>query len=167
MTGSDAGGAPTSSSVGARRRRPEPSPTQRALGLLTRREHSQKELHRKLTARGVESDVAHTVVEKLTAAGWQSETRFAESLLRSRASSGYGEAYIRAELAMHGLDSSTIAAAFDGCEQDWDALAADLVRRRHPQALTDDFAAQRKATAFLLRRGFSMEQARRALRNAD
>ena len=47
MTGPGDGGAETSSSALKRRRRPEPSPTQRALGLLTRREHSRKELVRK------------------------------------------------------------------------------------------------------------------------
>ena len=41
-------GDDASSSARKRRRRPEPSPTQRALSLLTRREHSKRELARKL-----------------------------------------------------------------------------------------------------------------------
>src|SRR5262245_56659370 len=48
-----------------RRPRPEPTPTQRALGLFVRREHSRRELTRKLTARGVERDDAVAAVDKL------------------------------------------------------------------------------------------------------
>ena len=48
MTAPGGGGDAGTSSVGRRRRRPEPSPIERALGLLTRREHSRQELARKL-----------------------------------------------------------------------------------------------------------------------
>ena len=50
------------------RRRQEPTPVQRALGLLTRREHSRKELTRKLAARGVEKEDAQAAVARLAAA---------------------------------------------------------------------------------------------------
>src|SRR5689334_16528538 len=93
------------------RRRREPSPTQRALGLLVRREHSQRELQRKLVARGIEKDEAATAVARLRDAGWQDDARFAASLARSRAISGYGPVRIRAELGTHGLPSEAIAAA--------------------------------------------------------
>ncbi len=163
MTGPGDEGAASPSSMGQRRRRPEPSPTQRALTLLTRREHSRQELARKLQQRGVARDEADAVIAKLADAGWQDEARFAESLLRSRAGSGHGPAYVRAELAMHGLDEALVAATLDGFEGDWLDIARDLLRRRHPQALMGDRDAQRKALDFLLRRGFSMELARAAL----
>ena len=47
---------------------------------------------------------------------------------------------------------------------DWSMQARDLVRRRHPQALANDRAAQRKAADFLLRRGYTMDQVRAATR---
>ncbi|WP_374247881.1 regulatory protein RecX [Thermomonas sp.] len=149
--------------MGPRRRRPEPSPTQRALGLLTRREHSRQELARKLLQRGVETAVAATVIDKLSAAGWQDDARFAESLLRSRAGSGYGPGWIRAELATHGLGGELIAATLDGFEGDWAENARDLLQRRHPQALAGDRDARRKVMDFLLRRGFGMEHVRAAI----
>ena len=69
-----------------RRRKPaEQTPLQRALGLLTRREHSRRELSRKLTSRGVEAADVRSAVDRLEAEGWQSDTRFAEALVRSRA----------------------------------------------------------------------------------
>ena len=163
MTVPGGGGGETSSSARKRRRRPEPSPTQRALGLLTRREHSRQELSRKLVHRGVEAGEAQAAIDKLAAAGWQDDTRFAESLVRSRALAGYGPSFIRAELGTHGLGGEAIAAAMAGFEGDWTENASDLLRRRHPSALSGDRVAQRKAADFLLRRGFGMEQVRRAL----
>ena len=163
MTGPGGGGGEASSSAQKRRRRPEPSPTQRALGLLTRREHSRQELTRKLAVRGVEAVDAQAVIDKLAAAGWQDDKRFAESLVRSRAGSGYGPAYIRAELGTHALASDAVAAALESYEGDWAENACDLVRRRHPAALTGDRDARRKALDFLLRRGFGMEHARAAV----
>lgn len=163
MSGPGGGDDGVASSAPKCRRRPEPTPLQRALGLLTRREHSRQELTRKLQQRGVARDEADVVIAKLADAGWQDEARFAESLLRSRAGSGHGPAYVRAELAMHGLDETLVAATLDGFEGDWLDIARDLLRRRHPQALTGERDAQRKALDFLLRRGFSMGLARSAL----
>ncbi len=164
MTGPGGGGGESSSSAHKRRRRPEPSPTQRALVLLTRREHSRQELARKLAHRGVEAGDAQAAIDKLVAAGWQDDARFAASVVRNRASAGYGPAFIRAELGTHGLGSEAVALAMDGFEGDWGDNARDLLARRHPEAQAGDHAAQRKAADFLLRRGFSMEHVRAALR---
>ena len=155
-----------SSSAPSRRRRPELSPTQRALGLLTRREHSKQELARKLASRGIEPDDAQAAIDKLSAAGWQDDARFADLLVRSRANAGYGPVRIRAELATHALDSGVIAAAIEGFNVDWLYNAKDLLRRRHPAALAGGRTAQRKAADFLMRRGFAMEQVMAALRAA-
>ena len=149
------------------RRRREPTPAQRGLGLLVRREHSQRELQRKLVARGVETDEAAAAVARLRDAGWQDDVRFACSLARSRATSGYGPWRIRAELGTHGLSSETVAAAFDALaeagEDDWPRLAADLVRRRFG-VVADDMAKARKAADFLIRRGFDSDSVRAAVR---
>ncbi len=154
---------PAAPAAPGKRRRPELTPAQRALGLLVRREHSRKELTRKLTARGVEADDAQAAVERMTAEGWQDDARFAELLVRSRANNGYGPVRIRAELGMHGLDRDTIVAAMDAYDGDWAENARDLARRRFPGRL-DDRAIQRKAADFLLRRGFGGDQVRAAIR---
>lgn len=146
-----------------KRRRPEPTPGQRALSLLVRREHSRKELARKLAARGVEKDEAQAAVDRMTAEGWQSNDRFAEQLVRSRANNGQGPLRIRAELSTHGLDREAVAAAFEAYDGDWTENARDLVRRRFPGVL-EDRALQRKAAEFLVRRGFAADQIRAATR---
>jgi regulatory protein len=149
---------------GRRRIRSEPTPTQRAIGLLTRREHSRKELARKLIARGVESDDAEAAVDRLAHDGWQDDARFAESLVRARVSSGHGPIRIRAELATHGLDRDAVAAALDTFEGDWPELARDLVRRRYGAGIADDPILRRKAADFLIRRGFDGDSVRAACR---
>ena len=163
MTGPGDGGAETSSSAQKRRRRPEPSSTQRALGLLTRREHSRKELVRKLSGRGVEIAEAQATIDKLADAGWQDDTRFARSLVRNRASAGYGPAWIRAELGTHGLGAEAVSAALASFDEDWADVARDLVRRRLGEADRRDLAQRRKVADLLLRRGFSMMHVRAAV----
>lgn len=149
-----------------KRRRPEPTPAQRAMGLLVRREHSRRELARKLEARGVEGDEAEAVVARMAEAGWQDDARFAAGLARSRALAGYGPLRIRAELATHGLGEDAIRAAFESLaesgEDDWRATARGLVERRHGPGVAADPALRRKAADFLFRRGFDGDTVRAA-----
>ncbi len=100
----------------------------------------------------------------LAGEGWQDDTRFAESLVRSRAASGYGPLYVRAELSTHGLPGEAIAAALEGFEGDWTANARDLVRRRFGPAGPADLAQRRKAADLLARRGFDGDSIRAATR---
>ena len=151
---------------GSRRRKPrELTPVQRALALLVRREHSRKELARKLAERGIEREAATAAVEKLTGDGWQSDARFAEMLVRTRVAHGQGPLRIRAELGTHGLDSGTIEAALSAFDGDWGQAAHDLARRRFGLELARaDAAVRRKAADFLYRRGFDGDTVRAALR---
>ncbi|WWW37215.1 recombination regulator RecX [Stenotrophomonas rhizophila] len=149
-----------------KRRVSEQTPVQRALGLLVRREHSRKELTRKLQARGIETEAAVAAVDKLSEAGWQDDTRFAENLVRIRANTGYGPIHIRAELGTHGLDSEQIALAMDTFEGDWAENARDLVCRRFGEAGPRELPQRRKAADLLARRGFDGDTIRRATRYA-
>ncbi|MGV8930531.1 MAG: regulatory protein RecX [Luteimonas sp.] len=158
---------PAAPSSRKRRARPETTPAQRALGLLVRREHSRKELARKLAARGVGEEEAAAAITRMTAEGWQSDARFAASLAQVRASGGYGPLRIRAELGMHALDEEVIAHAFvalaEGGEDDWPGKACGLVRRRFGAGVADDLGLRRKAANFLLRRGFDSDTIRAAI----
>jgi len=136
--------------------------------LLVRREHSRKELTRKLTSRGVPEEEAGQAVQRMIAEGWQDEARFASSLARMRMAHGYGPIRIRAELGTHGLGEEMIDAALAALEAagegDWPAIARDLVRRRYGATLADDIALRRKAADFLIRRGFDGDSVRCAIR---
>ena len=146
------------------RRFKEQTPVQRALGLLVRREHSKKELNRKLQARGIEPEAAQAAVERLAGEGWQDDVRFAASVVRNRASSGYGPLHIRAELGTHGLDSDAVSAAMATFEGAWTENALDLIRRRFGEDGPVDLAQRRKAADLLARRGFDGNSIRLATR---
>ncbi|WP_293707240.1 recombination regulator RecX [Stenotrophomonas sp. UBA7606] len=146
------------------KRRREQTPLQRALGLLVRREHSRKELGRKLKSRGLDPDEVDTAISRLAQDGWQDDERFAETLVRNRANTGYGPLHIRAELGTHGLDSSQIEAAMATFEGDWLDNARDLVCRRFGENGPQELAQRRKAADLLARRGFDGSCIRQATR---
>jgi SOS response regulatory protein OraA/RecX len=149
-------------SASQRRGREPPTATARALGLLTRREHSRRELHAKLVARGVTDDEAAIAIDRLGQAGWQSDLRYAESLFRQRRGAGYGPRYIAAELQARGVASATIAQAMSGDDgRDWIGIATEVLQRRLGEA-PRDAALRNRALALLLRRGFDNAQAREA-----
>jgi regulatory protein len=149
-------------------RRREATPSQRALALLVRREHSRKELTRKLLVRGISGEDADAAVQRMAKSGWQDDTRFACSLARTRAIAGYGPLHIRAELATHNLGHQAIEAAFDALakagEDDWRSRAKELVERRFDLDAGSTLATQRKAADFLARRGFDGDTVRAVLR---
>ena len=134
--------------------RPPIDPYQKALGLLVRREHSRRELQRKLTDRGAEPSQSADALNRLVELGYQDDNRFARALARTRAATGYGPQRIRAELGTHSLTAEQIAAALDACETDWPAAAHELVLRRYRSSKLSDPRQRRKAIEFLLRRGF-------------
>ncbi len=137
-----------------KKKREEPSAYQRALALLVRREHSRKELGRKLKAKGIEREDADTALDKLNKQDFQNDARFAEVLARSRVSAGYGPIRIRAELGTHGLAREDVDAAMEAIETDWGETAHELISRKYGNKDLSDQTIRRKATDFLLRRGF-------------
>ena len=98
--------------------------------LLARREHSAVELKRKLAWRGVDEAEADKAVNELADDGWQSDQRYAESMVRQRVMQGYGPLRIEAELEQSGVDSALVRAALDEIECDWQQLAAETHARR-------------------------------------
>lgn len=147
---------------GARRGR-EPDPRRKALELLTRREHSRRELTRKLTERGFDADVAARAIDDMTERGWQDDARFAESLARSRMHAGQGPLRIRAELRMHGIGEDGIEAALAACGVDWNAQAAETLHRRFGTHAAESRQETARRSAFLQRRGFDLDAIRYAL----
>jgi regulatory protein len=125
----------------------------RAVGLLARREHSRLELARKLADKGFADEEIEPVLEQLVEEGWQSDRRYAESLIRARSARRYGPDRIANELAQQGVDEGVMAEAFAAEPRDWEALAREqlLARYREPPA---DFPDRAKRHQHLVRRGF-------------
>ena len=126
-----------------------------AIRMLGRRDHSEQEVRSKLRQKSktLAPDVLDEVVQSLVESGLLSDTRFAEMLVRSRVSRGYGPYYIRQELSMKGIDAEFIDEYLATADVEWLDVAKDLVERRHACA-QENAQAWGKAARFLQRRGF-------------
>lgn len=151
--------------AGSKADRPVRTAYDKALGLLARREHSRRELSQKLGRGGFSRDEATAAVEQLGEQGYQDDSRFAASLVRSRIGQGYGPARIRMELRSQGVNDAAIRELIESGDVDWHDLAASQLRRRYGGPSADPAERARRAQ-FLLRRGFAAATVR-VLTHAD
>jgi regulatory protein len=140
-----------------------PACTRRALELLARREHSRRELARKLGARGFPDDVVTLVLDELEQSGALADARFTDTFVRSRVAKGQGPQRIRAELAQRGIGDADAAEVLRGADVDWRATIRAVRRKRFGPELPRDYAERARQARFLQYRGFSSEQIRAAL----
>ncbi len=118
--------------------------------LLTAREHSAQELRTKCSKRFTAQTV-EAALERCVERGYQSESRYGQMLVRHMEYSRYGPMKLSFEARRKGVDQSLINEM--SSDIDWDELAYEaLVKKYGVQVL--DFATQRKALAYLGRRGF-------------
>ncbi len=143
--------------------RPPPDARNSALKLLSRREHSARELKRKLLDRGIEETDADAAIEKLSGKNLQSDDRYAEQLTRTRITQGYGPQRIEAELKQAGLSGDQISAALDAAECDWTEQAARAHEKRFGHAPAS-MAERSRQYRFLMGRGFESDQIRQVLK---
>ena len=134
--------------------RDKPSAYNKALGLLVRREQSERELKTKLDRAGFPADEASSAIDALKSQNYQSNARFAELLARSRAANGYGPRRISAELKSHGVTDAEITASINELDCDWRDLARRQLQRHYGRKPTADVKERGRRAAFLLRRGF-------------
>lgn len=132
----------------------KPSAYNKALGLLVRREQSERELKTKLDRRGYSVDESTSAIDALKSQNYQSNERFAELLARSRAANGYGPRRISAELKFHGIADAEITAAINALDCDWRDLARCQLQRHYGRRPAADVKERSRRAAFLLRRGF-------------
>jgi regulatory protein len=137
-----------------RKDKPPLPPRERALGLLSRREHSARELKRKLQQKGVTAEEAVDVVGEMGERNYQSDTRFAESLVRRRALDGYGPMRIRAELASHGIVREAATTAIASADLDWMQVAKRVFTAKYRDTEAADHKERQKRAAWLSARGF-------------
>ncbi len=163
--------------------RPRLSLRAQALAWLAQREHSERELRRKLqrylaaeAASAGQADTDHgeaddepsaaaidAVIQGLLAQGHLSPERFVESRIHQRALR-QGLVRIRQDLAQHGL--SLPAEKLHELQSTELARASALWERRFGRVAADDRGRARQAR-FLTARGFSGDVVRRVLREAQ
>jgi regulatory protein len=133
----------------------ERSAYDRALGMLARREYSQRELRARLERAGCDEQESEGAIRRLRDQHYQDDARFGEMIVRARVGQGYGPDRIRAELRSHGLADAAIRTLLDAADVDWPALARAQLRKKYGSRPPADHAERGKRAAFLLRRGFA------------
>lgn len=133
-----------------------------AVTLLARREHSARELARKLQARGYAQSLIDATLARLAKERLQSDQRYAEAYLHQRSEKGYGPLRIQAELHERGVADALIAecvkSAVEEGEIDWYERAASVYARKFGGHPIEDPKERAKRQRFLYYRGFSHEQ---------
>jgi regulatory protein len=145
-----------------RRRTQEPTAAERALRLLARREHTRRELERKLGAHVEDIAEIQRVLDDFTARGWLSEARAAEQLVRAKRGR-FGAARIRQTLAEKGVPQQLIASQLEALKAgELDTARAVWARKFKSVPATQ--AERARHVRFLQARGFSVEIALRVVR---
>ena len=135
----------------------------KALDLVSRREHSQYELIQKLNKRFSESmPIIEEVVKKLAVNNILNDERFAEMYLNSRARKGFGPKKIEMELNFKKVDSSFIAIAIAEYES-WTENAQNELLKKFKGVKPTDYNSKMKQKQFLFNRGFSSQIIERIL----
>ncbi len=140
---------------------------EKALYLLSRRDHSQKELERKLcrSCRDLQQQEAAAVVQRLQEIGVVNDPAYARRLARDlRLRRHFSRRFTFMELCRRGIDRETAEAAVaetDSLTSDVEQALALLQKKRYNDLQHID--TQNKAKAMLTRRGFDLSDIREAL----
>ncbi len=125
--------------------------------LLTRREHSQKELQDKLALRGFGRSQTQSVIDKLAQQNWQSDQRFAESYARHRIKNGFGPIKIKYDIQQLGIENIDLDTVLHDLANDWFEILEQVYRKKYTEKSSLTYAERIKRSRFLLQRGFSGE----------
>lgn len=136
------------------RQRPERSLKGRALGYLSRREHSRAELSRKLMPFTENADELEVLLDALEREGWLSDARFAESVVYRRAAR-VGAGRIVSELKRHAVGDALIEEVNAQLRETELARARAVWQKKYGQ-LPETPAERARQARFLAARGFSM-----------
>lgn len=125
--------------------------------LLSMREHSVKEISDKLSKKCDRADLVRAVVDDLIERKYLSNTRFAESYVRSRKTKGFGPTKIRSELLGKGIVGSMIDDHLEAGSAIWYEVAENQYHKKYGEDVIKDYNTWTKRARFLQSRGFSME----------
>jgi SOS response regulatory protein OraA/RecX len=149
----------------SKRKGPQLSLRGRALGYLSRREHSRTELSRKLTPHLGEGDSLDTLLDALEQEGWLSNERFVESVVHRRGTR-LGTSRIVNELKRNGIDETLIQDAGTELKKTELTRAREVWSKKFGEPPTTP-AERAKQARFLATRGFTGGTIMRVLKAGD
>jgi regulatory protein len=142
-----------------------------AIAALTRHDASEGEIRAKLVAKGLEQEDVEAELERLRGAGLLDDAAFAARLVdRLRERKGLGDQAIRSALRGRLVPPAVVDAVLADQAEDEETLEARLQevaddRARRLASLPYD-VAERRLTAYLMRKGYSGSAVRGAARSA-
>ena len=129
----------------------------KALDLISRREHSKKEIRDKLLIRFDDRDVINSVINKLNSNNLFDDYRFAELYVISRKRKGFGPKKIIYELLSKGVKES-ISEAIIAESDDWEQVAKSTFAKKYKDGICSETKDQLKQKNFLQNRGFRFKE---------
>ena len=103
-----------------------------AIKILVRREYAVSELKKKLEKKFDDSEAdIDRVIQELDKDNLQSDTRYAEMVIRAGISKYRGPIRIKGELRLKGIDDETIIKAFAEEGTDWSKLILALEKKKY------------------------------------
>jgi regulatory protein len=140
----------------------QPSLKGRALRLLSQREHSRKELERKLAQHEQVPGELAKALDELQARDFINDDRAMESVVHRR-SGKLGAARVKQELAAKGLSGEAVAQAMAALKETELPRAQEVWRKKFGQAPSNE-AERAKQVRFLITRGFAAEIVRKVVK---
>ena len=129
----------------------------KSLDLLSRREHSRKEIKEKLLLRYENTVQIDIVLEKLVSNNLINDSRFAEAYVINRKRKGFGPKKIIFELISKGITES-IANEVVEIEGGWIEAARSAFKKKYKDATSIETKEKLKQKNFLQNRGFGFKE---------
>ena len=129
----------------------------KALDIISRREHSKKEVRDKLLKKFDDLSVIEDVIEKLIKNSLLNDSRYAEMYTRARKRKGFGPKRIGYELNSRGVTETLSSIAIEE-EGGWLEAAENAFNKKFKDGISLDFKTKLKQKSFLQNRGFSFKE---------
>jgi regulatory protein len=129
----------------------------KALDIISRREHSEKEIREKLCKKFNDHKVSELVITSLIEKGLVNDHRFAEMYIIARKRKGFGPKKIAYELLAKGVSDDISSQALNE-EGGWRIAALNAFNKKYKNGIADNFKEMNKQKIFLQNRGFTFEE---------
>ena len=129
----------------------------KALDILSRREHSAHELKLKLHKKYEAISEIEEVITKLESNNLLNDFRFAETYARIRKRKGFGPNKIHYELTNKGIKEA-ISNEIISAENSWEDAALQAFKKKYKDGIAEDTKERLKQKNFLHNRGFSFKE---------
>ena len=129
----------------------------KALDILSRREHSKKELRLKLSKKFEDTEEIIEVIDRLESNNLLNDFRFAELYVSMRKRKGFGPNRISYELLNKGIKDS-VSNQIIIAENGWEDAALKVFNKKYKAGVSKDFKIKSKQKNFLQNRGFGFKE---------